>query len=117
METTASIKKHPLHPLLVALPIGLWIFSLVADIIFNCGWGPPVWREVALYTLGGGIVSALMAAVPGLIDLISLTDPDLKRTGIFHMLVMLASVGVFVVDFWVSWKGRDMRALVVPVFG
>jgi uncharacterized membrane protein len=29
MKTPASIAGHPIHPMLVAIPIGLWIFSLV----------------------------------------------------------------------------------------
>jgi uncharacterized membrane protein len=28
MASPASIKKHPVHPMLVALPIGLWVFAL-----------------------------------------------------------------------------------------
>ena len=39
MSSPASFKGHPLHPILVALPIGLWIFSLVSDVIFKMGWG------------------------------------------------------------------------------
>ena len=111
MQTPASIKKHPLHPLLVALPIGLWIFSLAADLIFKFGWGPPTWKDVAFYSLAGGIVGALLAAIPGLVDLISLEDPGLKRTGISHMLIMLLSVGIFCVDFWLRWKGTHNETL------
>ena len=32
MTTPASIKGHPLHTILVALPVGLWVFALVADL-------------------------------------------------------------------------------------
>src|SRR3954462_8952012 len=109
METPASFKKHPSHPILVALPIGLWIFSLVADVIYTLGWGPEVWNSVAFYTLAGGIVGGLIAAVPGLVDLVSLTDPELKHTGITHMFVMLISVVIFAADFWLRWKGENGR--------
>lgn len=33
MASPASVKGHPLHPVLVAFPIGLFIFSLVCDLI------------------------------------------------------------------------------------
>jgi uncharacterized membrane protein len=98
METPATIKHHPLHPMLVALPLGLWIFSLISDIIYRLNWGPAVWNTVALFTLAGGIISALIAAVPGLIDLLSIRDPKLKKTGIKHMLLMLVTVAIFLVD-------------------
>jgi uncharacterized membrane protein len=37
--TPASVDKHPLHPILVAVPIGLWMFSLVCDLMFRVGRG------------------------------------------------------------------------------
>ena len=55
----------------MSLPIGLWVFSVVADLVFLFGWGAAVWKDVAFYTLNGGIVGALLAAVPGFIDFFS----------------------------------------------
>lgn len=98
--TPASIKKHPLHPILVAIPIGLLIFSLVCDFVYFLGGHVLSWAEVAYYTLGGGIVGALIAAVPGLVDLLSIQNPEHKRTGIIHMCVNLVAVALFVADFW-----------------
>jgi uncharacterized membrane protein len=71
MSSPASIARHPIHPILVNMPIGLWVFSVVADLIFRLGWGGAIWRDVALYCIGGGIVGALFAAVPGFIDFLS----------------------------------------------
>ena len=65
MSTPASVARHPLHPILIPLPIGLWVFSLVADLVFLAGWGGATWKAVAWYTMGGGIVGAVLAAVPG----------------------------------------------------
>jgi hypothetical protein len=53
MSSAASFKGHPLHPILVALPIGFWILSLVSDFIYKFGFGALVWNDVAFYTLGG----------------------------------------------------------------
>ena len=33
MRTPAKIAKHPIHPMLVTIPIGLWIASLVCDLV------------------------------------------------------------------------------------
>jgi hypothetical protein len=35
MSTPASIKGHPIHPMLVALPVGLWILALVCDVLYK----------------------------------------------------------------------------------
>ena len=106
METPTSFKGHPLHPILVALPIGLFIFSFISDIIYLAGWGTAVWQTVAFYDLAGGLICALIAAIPGLIDLIAISDPNLKRTGIIHMSLMLVSVFIFAVDFFVRLVGK-----------
>src|SRR6266540_893478 len=100
MPSTASFKGHPLHPIIIPLPIGLWIFSLVSDLIFKFGYGGPVWNDVAFYTIAGGIVGALIAALPGLIDLVSIENPKSKSIGIWHMVINLLAVGLYCVNFW-----------------
>jgi uncharacterized membrane protein len=105
MSSPASIKGHPIHSILVAFPIGLWTFSLVSDLVYKLGLGDESWARTALFSLGGGIVGALLAAVPGLIDLLSITDPRVKRIGIFHMSVNLVAVAVFSVSFLMRWNG------------
>jgi uncharacterized membrane protein len=54
---------------------------------------------VALYTIGGGIAGALPAAVPGLIDLVSL-PPGPRRTALTHMAINLTVVALYVINFW-----------------
>src|SRR5437588_11146934 len=99
MRTPASIARHPIHPMLVPLPIGLWIFSLVCDIVYALGWGGETWHTVAFYTMVGGVVGALMAAIPGLIDLLSLPQGP-RRTAIIHMSINLTIVALYVVNIW-----------------
>jgi uncharacterized membrane protein len=100
MATPASINGHPIHPMLVAFPIGLWVFSLVCDVIYFMGWGGAVWNEVAFYSMAGGSIGALLAAAPGLIDLLSLSDPKAKTIGIWHMVINLLVVGLFAFNLW-----------------
>jgi uncharacterized membrane protein len=86
--------------MLVALPIGLWIFSIVCDLVFKFGWGGQVWNDVAFYTLAGGIVGALIAALPGFIDLIGLENPKTRTIAIWHMFINLLAVSLYCVNFW-----------------
>jgi uncharacterized membrane protein len=46
MRTPASIAKHPLHPMLVAIPIGVWIFSLVCDLALVFGATSESWANI-----------------------------------------------------------------------
>jgi uncharacterized membrane protein len=109
MRTPASIAGHPIHPMLVTLPIGLWLFSFACDLIFMFGSGAPVWKTVALYTMVGGLVGALLAAVPGLIDLLSLPS-GLRRTAVIHMSINLTIVAIFAVNIWLRISAGDAGA-------
>lgn len=108
MSTPASIGKHPIHPMLVAFPIGLLVFSLVCDLIYLFGSRQPVWSNVALYTMGGGIIGAVLAAVPGFIDFLSITESQMKSIALKHMLVNLTGLVIFVLDFWLRVKSTSV---------
>ena len=104
MRTPASIARHPIHPMLVPIPIGLWLFSLFCDLVHRFGAQSPNWEVVAWYTMIGGIVGALAAALPGLVDLVSL-PPHVKRFGIPHMALNLAIVALYAINAWLRRDG------------
>jgi uncharacterized membrane protein len=104
MRTPASIARHPIHPMIVPVPIGLWLFSLVCDLVFRFGGGSANWELVAWYTMIGGIVGALIAAVPGFIDLLSLPK-NVQRVAITHMALNLTIVALFAINAYVRRDG------------
>jgi len=99
MNTPASIGKHPIHPMLVVFPIGLWIFSFISDLVFLLG-KHLFWNDVAFYTMLGGIIGALLAAVPGLIDMFSITNPQVGKIAWNHMLLNLVALGDFGINLY-----------------
>ena len=103
MASPASIKKHPVHPILVGLPIGLWIFALVCDVM-RATSGNTVWQTVAIYCIAGGIVGALVSAVPGLIDYFSIDEAAMKRIANFHLAVNLGAVIIFAINLWLRFR-------------
>lgn len=102
METPASIAKHPIHPMLVTFPIGLWIFSLICDLIGLSVATPAVWFTVAFYTMVGGLIGALAAAVPGFIDLLYYKGgaPPVKKIALTHMTINLSVVVLYAINIW-----------------
>ena len=103
MQTPASIAHHPIHPMLVPIPIGLWVFSFVCDLFHAGGASAQAWTTVAFYTMAGGIIGALLAALPGLIDLLSLPEGP-RATAIKHMALNLTIVALYVINFAMRWK-------------
>ena len=114
MRTPASFAKHPIHPMLVAIPIGLWLFSLACDLIHVFGGTSPNWEIVARYSMVGGIIGALVAAVPGFIDMLSLPW-NLKRIALAHMAINLTVVALYVVNVWMRKKGISDAAIWLSV--
>ena len=62
-----------------------------------------MWKDVAYYTLGAGIVGALLAAGPGFIDFFTITDARNRQTAIAHMAANLVALAIFGASFWLRW--------------
>ena len=115
MRVPASLAKHPIHPMLVVFPISLWIFSLVCDLIGTTIATTDIWFTVALYTMIGGFIGALAAAVPGLIDLLFYQGgaPPVKKLALTHMTINLTAVVLYAVNIWLRMSGQSMKVPIV----
>ncbi|MFZ3322697.1 MAG: DUF2231 domain-containing protein [Usitatibacter sp.] len=110
MKTPASIAGHPIHPMLVPIAIGCFVFSFASDLIFlGTSTGQP-WNELAYYTMIGGILGALAAAIPGLIDLLSLPAGYTRKIALTHMGINLAVVAIYVVNAYLRHNNsQDLK--------
>jgi uncharacterized membrane protein len=118
MRTPASIGSHPVHPMLIPFPFALWFFSLVADAIYFLIDPSPVWNTVAFYTVAGGIVGAVMAAVPGIIDYFSIKDKKVSKIAAWHARLNVLALLIFAASFYLrTASGSQMVAgsLTIPV--
>jgi nitrite reductase/ring-hydroxylating ferredoxin subunit/uncharacterized membrane protein len=100
--------KHPLHPALIHYPIGLFTLSVFFDILFLIQNGAVWMTDAALYTLGGGIVMGLIAAIPGLVDWSEIrSDHPGKKEATFHMLLNLSAVTLFIISLVIRLADPD----------
>jgi uncharacterized membrane protein len=89
---------HPAHAALAAFPIALLSVSVVADAAALFTGDPFYWR-VSFWAVAAGLVAAVPTAGAGMVDLMALGEDDpAMKTGTTHMSVMVAAVGLFVVD-------------------
>ena len=114
---SARVAKHPIHPMLVVFPLGLWVAALVFDIIYAVT-GQPTMRTVAFWNVGAGVIGALLAAIPGVVDWLALTGRA-ARIGTYHMLLNLGAVAIFAVNWLVRTRvGADSPwPLVLSIVG
>jgi uncharacterized membrane protein len=118
MRSKAAIAGHPIHPMLVPLPIGAFFLALVGDLVHLSG-RDAFWYHLSFVAIGIGVVTALLAAVFGLIDLVGVPmDRITRRIGITHAVLNVTVVVLYAVSWWIR---RDDRALgtasFTPAFG
>jgi uncharacterized membrane protein len=103
MESRAKLLGHPIHPMLIVLPLGLFIAAVVFDALYL--WqGVPAFATVAYWNIAAGIVGGLLAAVFGLIDWAAIpSDTRAKRIGLLHG----GSNIIVVLTFAVVWLMRN----------
>jgi uncharacterized membrane protein len=84
--------------MLVTVPIGLWVFSFICDLVFVVT-KTPAWSTSAYFALGGGVLGAAVAAVPGLVDGLFLRKSPIFRTVLLHMALAVFATLVFLMSF------------------
>lgn len=91
--------------MLVALPIGLYIASVASMLAFT-GTKDPFFYRAAMYAVFGGVVTAVVAMIPGAIDLFALPARSrVRRTAVKHASVALLATGLFAVAGAVLYRG------------
>jgi len=118
MHSKISIAKHPLHPALVALPIGLLVWAFIADLIYLGTDKDPTWYAISFYSGIAGIVAALVAALPGFVDYLTLArGTNVNDMALLHMGTNLLVVGLFAVAAALQWDAaaRDGSSLTAVV--
>ena len=107
MRTPASIAGHPVHPMIVPIAVGGFVLSLIFDIVCLATGQVDPWSTVAYYTMIGGIVGALIAAIFGFVDLLSLPPGYTKKIGITHMVINLTVVVLFIASAYMRHEAHS----------
>ena len=117
MASPASIAGHPIHPMLIPFPIALWVFSLVADIIYlwrdNAGW-----EWIAFWALLAGCLGAIAAAIFGIIDYFAIEDKKVAGIAAWHARLNVLALVLFATSWYLRTNnGSDMinDSLTIPI--
>jgi uncharacterized membrane protein len=99
---------HPFHPILVTVPIGAWVSSLVFDIASHVVDHPGFLAQGSEWLIAVGVLGALAAAMVGLLDLFAIPSGTRAfRTGLLHMSLNLLVTAAYVVNFF--WRHGSYR--------
>jgi uncharacterized membrane protein len=103
MESRAKLFGHPVHPMLVVLPLGLFIFAVLCDVAYMTTRDPS-FATVAYWNIVGGIVFGLVSAVFGTIDWLAIPrGTRAKAIGVLHGLGNVVVVALFAVSWYMRF--------------
>lgn len=88
MKSRFHIKGHPIHAMLVAYPIALYLIALLCDLIYL--WkDDPFWYRMAFWTILFGLIGNIIAALSGILDFLALLRdaPKATRPARIHLVL------------------------------
>lgn len=117
MRSRASIKSHPIHPMLIPFPFafltGGWGFGLAGALT-----GRNELKTVARHLVPTGVAAGLVAAVPGIIDYFGSVPPRSsgRTRATQHALLNVTSLALFTAG-WLLGRRSQRAALPLALQG
>jgi uncharacterized membrane protein len=103
MKTKASFAGEPVHPMFVHYPIALWTTSVITDLIFYFNRNSSL-VLISKFLIAAGIIGAIFAAIPGLLDWTGITEPAAKTIGTRHLILNVFALILFSVSLYLRMK-------------
>ncbi|MET9431684.1 Rieske 2Fe-2S domain-containing protein [Streptomyces sp. NPDC003036] len=100
---------HPLHPLMVQVPIGTWLSAAVLDLL-------PGNRRASRTLIGVGLATAGPAAVAGWTDWADLPKQQ-QRVGLVHAAGNITAVALYAASYAARRRGRVWRGKALGLAG
>jgi len=114
MESRVKLLGHPIHPMLIVLPLGLLSLGVLFDALYLIT-GTDDFADVAFWDISAGIVGGLLAAVFGLIDWSAIPKGTrAKRIGLLHGGGNFVIVLLFIVSWFLRLNDYTYAPNVLP---
>jgi uncharacterized membrane protein len=112
MDSKVKFFGHPAHQQLVALPVGLLVGAVVFDFLHLLG-GDVGFAQASYYTMAAGIVTGIVAAPFGLLDVVALpAGSRAARIGRLHGGGNVIVLALFAAS-WILRSGEAAPTLAV----
>lgn len=97
MESRLRVQGHPIQPMLVTFPFGLFVSAAIFDLADVAG-GPAFLGEVGYWSAVAALVAAGLATVAGMIDLWDVRAGGGRRTAVLFNLTNAAMAALFLLS-------------------
>ena len=112
VQSTVAIAGHPLHPLLVTFPIAFLSGAAGADLGY---WitHDPFWARAAIWLIGAGFISGLVAAVVGMSDFLRIDRVRKRSAGWIHMTGNITAMVLTSINWALRWN--NVEGAIFPI--
>jgi uncharacterized membrane protein len=115
VESRLKLLGHPIHPMLVMFPLGLFVTAVIFDFADIVG-GPRILGEVAYWNIVAGLIGGVLAAAAGVVDLLAIPGGTrAKRVGTAHALINVGVMLLFTIA-WLVRTGTEQHAATGGMF-
>jgi uncharacterized membrane protein len=110
-RSTAQIGGHPIHPMLVPIPIVCFVGTWVTDVVY---WRTAtiMWADMSAWLLTAGLVVSILVVLAGLIDFVGDSRIRALRPAWIHGLGNAVVIVLSIINAFVH--SRDAYTSVVP---
>ncbi len=103
IESSAAVLHHPIHPMLIPFPIASLVGALVTDLAFWVTTNP-FWAQASFWLLAAGIVTGLVAAVPGMVDYFAIREVRRLPSAHVHAAGNITAVVLAGINLYLRWN-------------
>lgn len=108
--STFAIAGHPVHPMLIPFPIAFLVGALVTDLVFALT-AAELFGRMSVWLLAAGIVTGVVAAVPGLVDWLTTRRARRLAAGKIHAWGNALILAIAVVNGGLRVFGDPLMAI------
>jgi uncharacterized membrane protein len=117
-QSTARIAGHPIHPMLVPIPIVCFIGALLTDIAYAVS-ADMMWADFSSWLLLVGLIGGALAGIAGLTDLLAnrliRAQPPAWPHAIGNMVVLVLSFFNLLIHTRDAWTSVVPAGLILSI--
>jgi uncharacterized membrane protein len=85
IPSKVAIQGHPIHPILVTMPVAFLTTALATDLMCR-RTVDPFWTRASRWLIGGGLVTGVTASAVGLVDFLFIERVRSVKAGWIHLI-------------------------------
>ncbi|HZG40906.1 MAG TPA: DUF2231 domain-containing protein [Nodosilinea sp.] len=106
ITSTVAIFGHPIHPIIVIFPIAFLSGAMGTDLGYWLTKGE-FWAQASMLLIVAGLLTAVGAAVTGMVDFVRIPRARARRAGWVHMVLNVSVLVLTIGNFFIRLNNLE----------